>query len=143
MAAAGNNAFRQVGGALGPAVLGALLTSRAVSSLPGRLSDAGVDGPLADRLADATREGGLGAIGSVPFGAQAGRIQQAVGEAFLEGMRLCLTVSAGLTFLAAVLAFVLLRPRRTATGTEKVVRTSTAQTAQTSGRAKSLVEEGA
>ncbi|MFE6933329.1 MFS transporter [Streptomyces sp. NPDC057699] len=146
MAAAGNNAFRQVGGALGPAVLGALLTSRAVSSLPGRLSDAGVDGPLADRLADATREGGLGAIGSVPFGAQAGLIQQAVGEAFLEGMRLCLTVSAGLTFLAAVLAFVLLRPRRTATGTEKVVRTSTAQTTQTpqtSGRAKSLVEEGA
>ncbi|MGW1099990.1 MFS transporter [Streptomyces sp. NPDC002455] len=146
MAAAGNNAFRQVGGALGPAVLGALLTSRAVSSLPGRLSDAGVDGPLADRLADATREGGLGAIGSVPFGAQAGLIQQAVGEAFLEGMRLCLTVSAGLTFLAAALAFVLLRPRRTATGTEKVVRTSTARTAQTpqtSGRAKSLVEEGA
>ena len=28
MAAAGNNAFRQVGGALGPAVLGTLLTSR-------------------------------------------------------------------------------------------------------------------
>ncbi|XVU28046.1 MFS transporter [Actinoplanes sp. CA-054009] len=34
MAAAGNNAFRQFGGALGPAVLGAILTSRAAATCP-------------------------------------------------------------------------------------------------------------
>ncbi|MYQ50015.1 MFS transporter [Streptomyces sp. SID4912] len=111
MAAAGNNAFRQVGGALGPAVLGALLTSRAVSSLPGHLSDAGVDGALADQVTAATRDGGLGAVGSMALGPGAGQVWGAVGDAFLEGMRLCLIVSAGLTFLAAVLAFVLLHPR--------------------------------
>ncbi|MEU6539038.1 MFS transporter [Streptomyces sp. NPDC047000] len=113
MAAAGNNAFRQVGGALGPAVLGALLTGRAVSALPGRLSETGVDGTTAGRLTDAVRDGGLGAVGSVPLGARAGQVWGAVGESFLDGMRLCLTVSAGLTFLAAVLTFVLLRPPAT------------------------------
>ncbi|MGW0580981.1 MFS transporter, partial [Streptomyces sp. NPDC002920] len=40
MAAAANNAFRQVGGALGPAVLGAILTTKAVNALPGHLTDA-------------------------------------------------------------------------------------------------------
>ncbi|WP_051821536.1 MFS transporter [Streptomyces sp. NRRL F-5065] len=108
MAAAGNNAFRQVGGALGPAVLGALLTSRAVSSLPGRLAEAGVDGALADQVTAATREAGLGAVGSMALGPRAGQVWGAVGDAFLDGMRLCLIVSAGLTFLAAVLAFALL-----------------------------------
>ncbi|MCS0600831.1 MFS transporter [Streptomyces sp. LP11] len=121
MAAAGNNAFRQVGGALGPAVLGALLTSRAVSALPGHLADAGVHGTLAERLTDAVRDGGLGAVGSVPLGARTGQVWGAVGESFLDGMRLCLAVSAGLTFLAAVLAFVLLRPRATGGGTTRAV----------------------
>ncbi|PZT77169.1 hypothetical protein DNK56_28520 [Streptomyces sp. AC1-42W] len=111
MAAAGNNAFRQVGGALGPAVLGALLTSRAVSSLPGHLADAGVNGAVADQVTDATRDAGLGAVGSMDLGPQTGQVFGAVGDAFLDGMRLCLIVSAGLTFLAAVVAFVLLHPR--------------------------------
>ncbi len=110
MAAAGNNAFRQVGAALGPAVLGALLTSRAVSSLPGHLADAGVKGALADQVSAATRDDGLGAVGSMNLGPQTGQVLGAVGDAFLDGMRLCLSVSAGLTFLAAVLAFVLLHP---------------------------------
>ncbi|WP_431039094.1 MFS transporter [Streptomyces sp. P6-2-1] len=122
MAAAGNNAFRQVGGALGPAVLGALLTSRAASALPDKLAAKGVDGTLADRLTHAVDGGGLGAVGSVPLGARAGQVYGAVGDAFLDGMRLCLTISAALTFLAAVLAFVLLRPRANRAGT--VVRES-------------------
>ncbi|MBQ0826016.1 MFS transporter [Streptomyces tagetis] len=119
MAAAGNNAFRQVGGALGPAVLGALLTSRAVSSLPGHLADAGVHGALADRITAASRDAGLGAVGSMDLGPRAGQVWGAVGEAFLDGMRLCLIVSAGLTFLAAVLAFALVPP---GTGRKRSVR---------------------
>lgn len=109
MAAAGNNAFRQVGGALGPAVLGALLTGRAVSALPGHLAEAGVTGATGAHVEAAVREGGLGAAGGVPLGAQAGQVWAAVGDSFLDGMRLCLIVAAALTFLAAVFAFVFLR----------------------------------
>ncbi|NJA60718.1 hypothetical protein HC023_33025, partial [Streptomyces sp. NEAU-H3] len=69
--------------------------------------------------------GGLGAGGSVPLGARAGQVYGAVGDAFLDGMRLCLTISAALTFIAAVLAFVLLRPRADRAG--RVVRESAAQ----------------
>ncbi|NEA43473.1 MFS transporter [Streptomyces sp. SID11385] len=127
MAAAGNNAFRQIGGALGPAVLGALLTSRSASALPDKLAANGVHGSLTEKLSHAVDEGGLGAVGSVPLGARAGQVYGAVGEAFLEGLRLCLTVSAALTFIAAVLAFVLLRPRANREGT--VVRESAAPAA--------------
>lgn len=114
MAAAGNNAFRQVGGALGPAVLGALLTSRAVGTLPGHLADAGVSGATGARVEEAVRAEGLGGAGGLPLGAEAGRVWAAVGDSFLDGMRLCLIVAAALTFLAAVLAFTLLRAPRTA-----------------------------
>lgn len=115
MAAAGNNAFRQVGGALGPAVLGALLTSRAADALPGHLADAGVSGATSAHVVEAVRTDGLGGAGGVRLGAEAGRVWAAVGDSFLDGMRLCLIVAAALTFLAAVLAFVLLRAPRTAT----------------------------
>lgn len=123
MAAAGNNAFRQVGGALGPAVLGALLTSRAAEALPGHLADAGVSGATGARVEEAVRADGLGGAGGVPLGAEAGRVWAAVGESFLDGMRLCLIVAAALTFLAAVLAFVLLRaPREAAAPGGRTVR---------------------
>ncbi|MFB8118759.1 MFS transporter [Streptomyces sp. NPDC055962] len=114
MAAAGNNAFRQVGGALGPAVLGALLSSRAADALPGHLADAGVSGATSARVAEAVGANGLGGAAGVPLGAEAGRVWAAVGDSFLDGMRLCLIVAAALSFLAAVLAFVLLRAPRTA-----------------------------
>ncbi|UUU37430.1 hypothetical protein JIX56_05300 [Streptomyces sp. CA-210063] len=47
MAAAGNNGFRQVRSALGPAVLGALLTVRALDAFPGHLAAAGLAGASA------------------------------------------------------------------------------------------------
>ncbi|MEU6549237.1 MFS transporter [Streptomyces sp. NPDC046915] len=114
MAAAGNNAFRQVGAALGPAVLGTLLTTEAVDTLPGHLADAGIGGVTGGRIAAAVDTGGLGAVARMDLGAARGRALGALSEAFLDGLHLCLLVSAALMLLAAVLGAVLLRrPHRT------------------------------
>ncbi|WP_406432993.1 MFS transporter [Streptomyces sp. NBC_00631] len=112
MAAAGNNAFRQVGGALGPAVLGALLTSRALDALPGHLTDAGVTGAAQDRIVTTAQTDGLGAVAGLDLGAATGRTMGALGDSFLDGMRLCLITAGSLTLLAALVAVVLLRAPR-------------------------------
>ncbi|MEV6162136.1 MFS transporter [Streptomyces sp. NPDC052052] len=111
MAAAGNNAFRQVGGSLGPAVLGTLLAMKAVDTLPGHLADAGVSGGVARSVTEAVEANGLGAAAGMDLGADAGRALGAVSEAFLDGLHLCLTVSAALLVLAALASAVLLRRR--------------------------------
>lgn len=128
MAAAGNNAFRQVGGALGPAVLGALLTTRALDTFPGHLTDAGVTGAAQERIVAAADTGGLGAVAQLDLGADTGRALGALGDAFLDGLRLCLTVAGSLTLLAALVAVVLLRRPRQA---------SVAAASNTAGRAPS------
>lgn len=121
MAAAGNNAFRQVGGALGPAVLGALLTTRSMDTLPGHLSAAGLTDARAQPIADVAAESGLSAVAGLPLGGDTGRVMSAVSEAFLDGLQLCLTVSAALLVLAALAAAVLLRRPRPATPPAVVV----------------------
>ncbi|MFI1354533.1 MFS transporter [Streptomyces sp. NPDC020898] len=116
MAAAGNNAFRQVGAVLGPAVLGTLLTTKSADTLPGHLRDAGLTGPVAQRITDAVDAGGLGAAARVNLGQDTGRAMGALGEAFLDGLYLCLIVAACLALVAALVGAVLLRtPQRTMT----------------------------
>jgi EmrB/QacA subfamily drug resistance transporter len=112
MAAAGNNAFRQVGGALGPAVLGVLLTTRITDTLPGHLADAGLDSATAQRVTAAVDAGGLGAAAHMDLGADTGRALSALSDAFLDGLRLCLIVAAALALLAALVGAVLLRTPR-------------------------------
>ncbi|MFJ9587798.1 MFS transporter [Streptomyces acidicola] len=109
MASAGNNAFRQVGGALGPAVLGALLTTKATEALPGHLTKAGVPGPTADRIVSAVHSDGLGAVARMDLGSARGRALTAVSDAFLNGIHLCLIVATALVLLAALVGVVLLR----------------------------------
>ncbi|WP_349345389.1 MFS transporter [Streptomyces rapamycinicus] len=111
MAAAGNNAFRQVGGALGPAVLGVLLTTRTTDTLPGHLAAAGVDGATARRITAAVDAGGLGTVARMDLGADTGRALGALSAAFLDGLQLCLIVAAALALLAAIVGAVLLRTR--------------------------------
>ncbi|MFJ8053524.1 MFS transporter [Streptomyces luteogriseus] len=118
MAAAGNNAFRQVGGALGPAVLGVLLTTRITDTLPGHLSDAGVDGATAQRITAAVDAGGPGAAAHLDLGADTGRALDALSQAFLDGLHLCLIVAASLALLAAIVGAVLLRAPRTSPKTK-------------------------
>ncbi|MBD0863431.1 MFS transporter [Gordonia sp. zg691] len=112
MAAAGNNTFRQVGGALGPAVLGALLTAGAVNALPDELADAGIDGAMRDRVVSAVDGEGLAAVSGLDLGADTPTVMGAVGNAFLQGMHLCLIFSGVLTAAAAVLCLVMLRPQQ-------------------------------
>nr|WP_078610990.1 MULTISPECIES: DHA2 family efflux MFS transporter permease subunit [Streptomyces] len=118
MAAAGNNAFRQVGGALGPAVLGALLTARALDTFPGHLADAGVTEATRQSIVETAHTGGLGAVAQMNLGGSTGQALGAVGDAFLDGLRLCLIVAAALALLAALVSVILLRtPRKAATAT--------------------------
>ncbi|MFF1570818.1 DHA2 family efflux MFS transporter permease subunit [Streptomyces sp. NPDC058293] len=114
MAAAGNNALRQVGGALGPAVLGALLTSKSTSALPEHLADVGLTGGTADRIVSTADAQGLGAVAQMNLGADRGRALGALSESFLDGMQLCLIVAACLALLAALVSVVLLGRRRPA-----------------------------
>ncbi|MET9384293.1 MFS transporter [Streptomyces sp. NPDC002928] len=115
MAAAGNNAFRQVGGALGPAILGALLSTKAVGALPGHLTDAGLTGQTIQHVKTVADHGGIGAVGGLDLGADTPRVLGALSEAFLDGLHLCLVVAAVLTLLAAVVGALLLRrPHHTA-----------------------------
>ncbi|MFD8749385.1 MFS transporter [Kitasatospora sp. NPDC059577] len=113
MAAAGNNAFRQVGAALGPAVLGALLTTRALDALPGRLTDAGVPTQTGDLVLTTARDQGLGAVAGLHLDAATGPVLTALSGSFLDGLRLCLVVSASLAALAALSCALLLRPTAT------------------------------
>ncbi|MFD7293816.1 DHA2 family efflux MFS transporter permease subunit [Streptomyces sp. NPDC059897] len=121
MAAAGNNALRQVGGALGPAILGALLTSKSTGSLGEHLADAGVTGSAAERIVGAAEAQGLGAVAQLDLGAQRGRALGALSESFLDGMQLCLIVAGSLAVLAALVGAVLLRrPKPAAPAPEPV-----------------------
>ncbi|MEU1511773.1 MFS transporter [Streptomyces sp. NPDC005811] len=115
MAAAGNNAFRQVGAALGPAVLGALLSGKAVDALPGHLTGAGLGDRTVQQVTGVAEQGGIGAVAGLDLGADTPRVLGALSEAFLDGLHLCLIVSAVLTLLAAAVGVLLLRqPHRTA-----------------------------
>ncbi|MFD6530739.1 MFS transporter [Streptomyces sp. NPDC060184] len=111
MAAAGNNAFRQVGAALGPAILGALLTTKAVGALPGHLAGQGLTGAAGERITAAVDHGGLEAVAGMPLGADTGRALHALSLSFVDGLHLCLVVSAALMLLGAIVAAVTLRPR--------------------------------
>ncbi|MGW0927496.1 MFS transporter [Streptomyces sp. NPDC002644] len=136
MAGTGNNAFRQVGSALGPALLGTLLASRAVDSLPGRMDEAGVAASAARRAVEAAREDGVGAVAGLDLGPDTGRAMDALSAAFLDGLRLCLTVSSTLLVVAALAAAVLLRPRRApAAGGPAVAAGAPGSTAETGSEA--------
>ncbi|CAL9376522.1 Multidrug resistance protein Stp [Streptomyces sp. enrichment culture] len=120
MAAAGNNAFRQVGGALGPAILGALLTGKAVGTLPDHLAAAGLPGSTSGEVLRAVDADGLGAVAGLPLGEATGPALNALSQSFLDGLQLCLVVSGIVMLFGAAVAAVLLRPARTPRGGSSV-----------------------
>ncbi|WP_326719319.1 MULTISPECIES: DHA2 family efflux MFS transporter permease subunit [unclassified Streptomyces] len=143
MAAAGNNAFRQVGGALGPAVLGALLTARALDTFPGHLADAGVTGATQQSIVDTANAGGLGAVAQMNLGGNTGQALAAVGDAFLDGLRLCLIVAAALALLAALVSAILLRtPRKAATVTVTAATNASGRTPSAPSAGAVLTAQG-
>lgn len=114
MAAAANNAFRQVGGALGPALLGALLTTRALHTLPAHLAATGMTAAQQHEVTATAHTGGLAALANMNLGGAAtGQMYTALSAALIDGLHLCLIIATVLTGLAALCALVLLRrPRR-------------------------------
>ncbi len=121
MASAVTNTMREVGGVVGIAALGAILTSRMTYLLGQRLDRPGVSAAQVHQVTAAVTHGGAGGIAastSLPP-----LLRGAVDSTFIDSLHLALRSGAGLLALAAVAAFFLLRP-------DDVARARTAPTAE-------------
>jgi EmrB/QacA subfamily drug resistance transporter len=109
VASAVTNTSRQVGGALGVAVLGAVAAARFTAALPGRLAPLGLPAPVRERLEAAAGQ----AVGTAPQGvAGAPAVHHAVGSAFVAGIHAAYLL-AGLALAGgALVALARLRPSR-------------------------------
>ncbi|GAA3736046.1 EmrB/QacA subfamily drug resistance transporter [Spinactinospora alkalitolerans] len=108
-------AAMQLGGSLGTAVLGALLSVTIAGALPGHFADAGLPRPDAAELAAMQGLVSQGAA-AVPEGASAevaAAITGASHLAFMDGMHLAFGVSAVVMFLAALLSLAMKPAPRT------------------------------
>jgi len=106
MASAGINAVRQVGGALGPAVFGAILIARQTAHFPGALAEHGV--ATADRstiLAHVDAHG-INAASAMTTGPAT----QGFADSLTYAMHVCVLVGAGAMVVAAIVALAL-QPR--------------------------------
>jgi hypothetical protein len=106
-----NDTTRQVGGALGVAILGSLLTSAYGDRLTEGLSGQPVPGTAQDGLA-----GALATAAHLPLDAGATLVATAK-EAFVHGMDITVAAGAGVVLFGALLSFLLL-PARPASLTE-------------------------
>jgi hypothetical protein len=105
----------QVGGSLGTAVLGALITAQVASVLPGHFTDAGLPAPTAGQV---DQMKGIVASGFAPVSPQTpaqavDAITSAAHLSFMDGMQFGFTVSAGVAVLAALLALFVKAGRKT------------------------------
>jgi EmrB/QacA subfamily drug resistance transporter len=107
-----NNTFRQIGIAVGIAVLGALFQGRVETKLDDTLATGPAAlRPLAGNLAQAAASGNTeNALANAPKGT-AGFLATASREAFISGLNGTLLVAAAVAFAGAVLSFVLVRSR--------------------------------
>jgi hypothetical protein len=102
----------QLGGVLGLSILGSIITSRVSSVLPQKLLHAGVPGQLAAHLERASHAVAQGIV-PIPRGISAGTahaISAGAQNAFTSGLDLAMMVGAALAFLAAISAFLFVRP---------------------------------
>jgi MFS family permease len=107
-----NNTFRQIGIAVGVAVLGALFQSRVETKLDDTLAT-GPEAlrPLAGDLAEGVSSGSTEtALARAPEGTE-GFLATASREAFISGLNETLLVAAAVAFAGAVLSFLLVRSR--------------------------------
>jgi EmrB/QacA subfamily drug resistance transporter len=107
-----NNTFRQIGIAVGIAVLGALFQGRVETKLEDTLATGpAAVRPLAGDLAEAAASGNTGAaLARAPEGTDA-FLAHASRDAFVSGLNGILLVAAAVAFAGAVLSFALVRPR--------------------------------
>ncbi len=109
VASATINTNRQVGGALGVALLGAIVTARFGAELPSKLAPLHLPGAVRDSIEAAASQGVTGASGA-GGGGDGGAIHQAVSDAFMSGIHIAYLVSGAGLAIAALLAVLLLRP---------------------------------
>ncbi|HKH03561.1 MAG TPA: MFS transporter [Acidimicrobiales bacterium] len=95
-----NDTTRQVGGAVGVALLGSLLASRYGDQVDSALAGANVPAGLLERVGGNVQAGV--AVANEAGGPLGDRILAASQDAFLSGMHLAVLVAAGITALAAV-----------------------------------------
>jgi EmrB/QacA subfamily drug resistance transporter len=107
-----NNTFRQVGIALGIAVLGILFQNQVETKLEASLATGPAAlRPLSGQLAESVASGNASAAAArAPDGTE-GFLAVASRDAFVSGLNEILLVGAVVAFAGAVLAFVLVRPR--------------------------------
>jgi MFS family permease len=105
MASGAVNMSRQVGSALGAAILGTAATSGLATNLPGALISRGVPAPTAGKIAAAVTGGGRG---SVPASLRE-TVDSAVGSAFGPAMHHAVLIPGMLALVMAVIAAAFLR----------------------------------
>lgn len=102
MASATLNTLRELGGVIGIAVLGAILTSRMAATLTGSLDRLGVPPETRHAVADSVTGSGADRIRALPT-----PIHDAVNAAFIEGLHLALRCGSLAMAVAAVIFLVL------------------------------------
>ncbi|MCS0599705.1 MFS transporter [Streptomyces sp. LP11] len=113
MAGAGSNTLRQVGGAMGPAVFGVVLTDHTVASLPDNLAAAGLSAADRQHVVNAVTSEGLGAAGHLGLGGKAtGQALSAFGDSFSAALHTCTTIGAVGMLVAAAVTVVFIGVRK-------------------------------
>lgn len=109
MASATTTTSREIGGAFGIALLGALVTGQMRGSLDTSLSQLGLSADVRGPIVDAATEGSAVQTSEIP-GLEPGQLQQLTGDAFVQGLHVACSV-AGIALLAgSLLAVVGMRP---------------------------------
>ena len=106
-----NDTTRQMGGAIGVALIGSLLASVYRGDVSSGLAGSGLSGSAVDR-ASSTVQSGVAVAGETG-GTSGARVLGVVHDAFLSGYHLGVVVAAGITALAAVGVFLWLPARAT------------------------------
>ncbi|WP_331767152.1 MFS transporter [Embleya sp. NBC_00896] len=107
MASAVSNTARELGGVVGIAALGAVLTARLSSRLAELLDAAEVPAADARRVVEASTSGGGGGVGHL--GSAPPVIREAASTAFVDGLHLALWTGAGVLFASALVVAYLMR----------------------------------
>ena len=101
-ASGANTTARQVGNALGVAVIGTLLTTRTIATATGRIEDLGLPAAIREPALERLRDVGTGFR---PVGEQADALRRTLEESLVSGTRAALTFSAVVVGLAFVMSW--------------------------------------